>query len=338
MPRGIRARARIHVKTTPPRLLTKRATPINGKGPRLWNAKRRIQTSKGLDPRAASIMVNENYLRIDQWPGHEVWKPLLENKRIQMKWWKLDRETLPQFIEAHPKLRTLSQDVKDFIQKGSVNLNKSNVQRILSNPSRYFSIQHHVPLSMRKQVYFPHPQESVVLMRTPHLGARYAAFDVPRHFNKLDLKAYLKDVYDVDVLHIRSAVFQHKVDRLEGRDMYSQGPAFRPPSTKKMTCLLAKPFVYPEEPENLDAWEHDEYWKSMKSMVAQNREASQWGQHNPDRSHRKAIALQAQQLLKGKLKWTPTWQNFADDWRAMRGVDQDAQHPPPGGEGSRPSV
>ena len=89
-------------------------------------------------------------------------------------------------------------------------------------------------------------------MRTPHLGPRYAAFDVPLHFNKLDLKSYLKAVYNVDVLHIRSAVFQEKVDRRDGRDMYSQGRLFRPSSKKKMTCLLATPFVYPEEPEDLE--------------------------------------------------------------------------------------
>ncbi len=90
-------------------------------------------------------------------------------------------------------------------------------------------------------------------MRTPNLAPRYAAFDVPLHFNKLDLKAYLKQVYDVDVLHIRSAVFQEKVDRKDGRNVYSQGQQFRPQSKKKMTVLLAKPFVYPEEPETLDA-------------------------------------------------------------------------------------
>ena len=89
-------------------------------------------------------------------------------------------------------------------------------------------------------------------MRTPHLGPRYAAFDVPLHFNKLDLRAYLKEIYDVDVLHIRSMVVQQKMDRKDGRDKYSRGPAFRPPSKKKMTCLLEKPFVYPEEPEDLD--------------------------------------------------------------------------------------
>ena len=63
----------------------------------------------------------------------------------------------------------------------------------------------------------------------------------------------------------------------------------------------------------------------MKAIVAENREQSDWGKLNPDKKHRKAIALQAQQMLKGNVKWTPTWQNFADDWRAMRGVGANAQ-------------
>ncbi len=73
----------------------------------------------------------------------------------------------------------------------------------------------------------------------------------------------------------------------------------------------------------------------MKEIVAENREKSEWGKLNPDQKHRKAIAVQAQQMLKGKMKWTPTWQNFADDWRAMRGNAQQQQQIE---QGSRPSV
>lgn len=97
----------------------------------------------------------------------------------------------------------------------------------------------------------PDPKDTVTLMRTPHLGPRYAAFDVPLHFNKIDLRAYLRDVYNVDVLHIRSVVVQEKVKRSNPPNRYTQGHLYRPPSHKKMTVLLAKPFVYPEEIEDL---------------------------------------------------------------------------------------
>lgn len=97
----------------------------------------------------------------------------------------------------------------------------------------------------------PKIKDYVVLMRTPHLGPRYAAFGVPLRWGKLDLRAYLKDVYNVDSLHIRSVVVQSKVTRKDSNSARSQGALYRPPSTKKMTVQLAKPFVYPEELEDL---------------------------------------------------------------------------------------
>ena len=152
MPRGQRPLAKIFVKQTPPRLLTKRIHPKDGKGPRLWNAKRRIKSSKGLSASSAAILVDKDKL----WQGVSIdleWMPYLENKKVDFEWWKLDSEKLPRFLEAHPMLRELSPDVKEFIQKGSINLDGSKILRILRNPARYFSVPHHVPLSMRKQVY-----------------------------------------------------------------------------------------------------------------------------------------------------------------------------------------
>jgi large subunit ribosomal protein L23 len=61
------------------------------------------------------------------------------------------------------------------------------------------------------------------------------------------MKAYLKCVYDVDSLHVRSTVIQHKVERIGQTSLYSYGRLARPKSTKKMTVQLAKPFVWPEE-------------------------------------------------------------------------------------------
>lgn len=57
-------------------------------------------------------------------------------------------------------------------------------------------------------------------------------------------------------------------------------------------------------------WEHDDYWKSMKSTVAQQRYQSEWQMMNPNPEHRKSIAQQAQQLLRGNAKWAPTWQEL----------------------------
>jgi len=88
-------------------------------------------------------------------------------------------------------------------------------------------------------------------MRTPHLPPRYAAFDVPLDFNKLDMKSYLKQAYNVDVVHIRSTVIQQKVQRKPTSSPYSQGRLFRPKSKKKMTVQLVEPFIWPEPIKDL---------------------------------------------------------------------------------------
>lgn len=67
-------------------------------------------------------------------------------------------------------------------------------------------------------------------------------------------------------------------------------------------------------------WEHDSYWNEMKARIRENREDSDWGRLNPNYDHRKSIAVQAKELLEGKTKWAPTWQNFPQDIRAMQGL------------------
>lgn len=97
------------------------------------------------------------------------------------------------------------------------------------------------------------PDFVVTLMRTPHLPPKYASFWVPLWFNKLDFKSYLKNVYNVDVLHIRSYVQQQKVQQREtvGSTTTTLGKVYRPASRKKMTVELVDPFVFPEEVKDL---------------------------------------------------------------------------------------
>ncbi|EHY52866.1 hypothetical protein ABEF92_000763 [Exophiala dermatitidis] len=325
----------------PPTLLTKLRHPREATdGPRLWNAKRRIKTSKGLDPeqfrqfkKTPPHVWYNSYVNTQQDPSR-TGNPSIPkfataelyaidrtvNDKGELEWWKLDREHLDKFMDLHPQLCNVSPDVRTFISDNAHNLTRSKILSLLRNPVQYFSASSNVPLQQRKQIYFPDVKDAVVLMRTPHLGPRYAAFDVPLHFSKLDMKAYLKNVYNVDVLHIRSVVIQGKVQRKDAASPYTRGELFRPPSQKKMTVQLAKPFVYPEEIKDLSPWEHDPYWNTMKAMLTEQRRESQWGTMNPNIEHRKSIAQQAQELLRGKAKWAPTWQAFADNARAMQGV------------------
>lgn len=65
------------------------------------------------------------------------------------------------------------------------------------------------------------------------------------------MKDYLRSVYGVDVLHVRSAVFQARVQRRPTKSKYTNGQLYRPSSTKKMTVELVDPFVWPEVEEDL---------------------------------------------------------------------------------------
>jgi len=76
---------------------------------------------------------------------------------------------------------------------------------------------------------------------------------VPLNINKLDLRDYLKNVYNVDVYNVRSFIVQQKLQRTRPA---SPGTVdyWRPRAIKKMTVELVKPFVYPAEPEDLSPY------------------------------------------------------------------------------------
>jgi hypothetical protein len=131
MPRGRPLRVQIFSKLVPPRLIAKRSTPIIRNGPRLWNASQRIQVSKGIGWLATNRLFRSTR-------GAE--------------WWKNDEESVRSYIEKSEILQQLSQDVKDFIVKGSVNLDRNQIAKLLAVPSVYFSRPHHVPLSERRQM------------------------------------------------------------------------------------------------------------------------------------------------------------------------------------------
>ena len=68
------------------------------------------------------------------------------------------------------------------------------------------------------------------------------------------MKDYLKRVYGVSILHVRSYVQQQKVYREQvpsrGYNSVRPGRLLRPMSKKKMTVELEEPFVWPEEVED----------------------------------------------------------------------------------------
>lgn len=154
MPRALRPRAKVFIKATPPHLQTRQKFPKDGDGPRLWNAKRRIKTSKGLPFTQALSLVDrrkrKGFLECPEWPESQ---SILNHPNIRGRWWKLDRENLAKFLEENPTLNRISEDVKEYFIAGSNNFSGKEVVEILMNPPKYFSKPYNVPFSMRKQVY-----------------------------------------------------------------------------------------------------------------------------------------------------------------------------------------
>ncbi|KAL4887492.1 hypothetical protein BJY04DRAFT_3252 [Aspergillus karnatakaensis] len=162
------------------------------------------------------------------------------------------------------------------------------------------------PLTQRKQVYLPN--FTISLIRTPFLPPRYASFYVPLNTNKLDLRDYLRRLYGVGVLSIRSYVEQQKVTRERTNGRYGYGKLRRPRSKKRMTVELKEPFVWPDAPKDMSPWERDQYFKAeqyqTKLQDAQKPDAGM--QANKD--ERESLEEEAKKLLSGEKEWRPTWQ------------------------------
>lgn len=274
--------------------------------PRLWNAHRRIKTSKTL----AGIYAKPEELK-------------------QSKAWQ-------EFVTP---------DVAEYAEKAD--LTPEARYLLLKDPNRYFSYPANVPTELRKQVYLcvlctaihsaiqsiltppPSPRFTVTLMRTPHLPPKYASFEVPLWFNKLDMKSYLSSAYNVQVIHIRSTVLQSKVenDRDGGRGNtkgMGQGRLRRPMAKKKMTVELVEPFVWPDEIKDFTAWEKESYWETAKENMEAQRKMQADAILKPNEKQRKSIAEQAKEMLQGKRTWKPTWQSLPTDVRVMQGSTRPA--------------
>ncbi|CRG83949.1 hypothetical protein PISL3812_01305 [Talaromyces islandicus] len=163
-----------------------------------------------------------------------------------------------------------------------------------------------LPYHERKQIFLP--EFVIALIRTPHLPPRFAQFYVPLEFNKLDMRDYMKRVYGVDVLTIRSFVEQQKVtrERKFGRPGY--GPLRRPKSKKKMTIEMTQPFVWPEPPKSDEDWNKKEFYDSEKYTSELQKEFSGQNATEAPESTRESYKKQAKDLLEGKAAWRPTWQ------------------------------
>lgn len=215
MPRGVHSSRVLPKLYTPAKPTGNKVRKQNG-GPALYNAKRRVLTLKPISKRLTL--------------------PLLKQNPLDESWRQDTSEDVTQFI--------------DDMEAQGTKLLPEEKTRLLVNPAHYFSRPQNVPNSLRQQVYFP--DFNVSMMRNDYLGPQYAQFNVPKWFSKLDLKGYLKGLYNVDVLHIRSYVLPTKIKRRAASSPYGRGPAYRTAGGKRMTVQLVEPFTWPVKPDDID--------------------------------------------------------------------------------------
>lgn len=212
MPRGV------HVTRVLPNLSkTSRPPPkTNPQGPKLYNGKRRIRHSLGVTSRKTLAELQHD-------PFSQSWRDEVS-------------EDVAQFV--------------DDMEAQGTKLLPEEQKALLSSPAHYFSRPQNVPANLREQVYFP--DFSVTMRRQTIYGPYYAQFEVPLWFSKLDMKGYLKQVYNVDVVHVRSYTTPALVMRDRPSNPYTYGSAYRAPSEKRMLVQLVEPFEWPVKPKDVD--------------------------------------------------------------------------------------
>ncbi|KJZ77957.1 hypothetical protein HIM_02594 [Hirsutella minnesotensis 3608] len=156
-----------------------------------------------------------------------------------------------------------------------------------------------------KQVFLPN--HVITFLRKEHLPPNEASFQVPLRFTKFDLRDYLWNLYGVEAKKVRVYVKEQPLMR-RAKDQQS---FYRPRSLKIMTVELAKPFQWPEVPENTEPWSRDLWQQREKAAYEaeedgynKNRGTIPLVSEKPLSQERKELASLARQMLSGEVKWT----------------------------------
>ncbi|KAG6366487.1 hypothetical protein INS49_000664 [Diaporthe citri] len=161
-----------------------------------------------------------------------------------------------------------------------------------------------------KAVYLPN---HVVAFVRPKEGQppTMATFNVPLSFNKLDFRDYLWNVYNVEVRSVRSFVNQMRPRQRQYGNTQG-GKWYRPRSQKMMIADLARPFVWPEAPEDFSPWDklmfdavEAEHMKGMEAQFARAKGIPGLRDEMGVSPDRRKLRTQAEKLLAGKGKWKP---------------------------------
>ena len=150
-----------------------------------------------------------------------------------------------------------------------------------------------------------------------NLAPNFATFKVPLQFNKLDMRDYLWNVYNVKVLSVRSMVNQQAPSSKGG----IRGQTYRPRAEKLMLVELDSPFVWPEAPAesersafDYDMWKRTDNEREDQMKLRQNMISARIPLRTEEApsAERSALASEAQALLEGRKEWKSSSIRAAD--------------------------
>ena len=157
----------------------------------------------------------------------------------------------------------------------------------------------------------------------PDAPANIAEFIVPLNLNKLDIRDYLFNLYNVRALGVRSYVQQQKMSM---RPKATSRQFYRPRAIKKMFVELESPFVWPKEPENFEEWDKKTFEAAQEDQKASQEVLDPETKKKPSKE-RDSIKEQAKALLAGEEEWAPTrWAGWEDVGEAVE-VDAGVELP-----------
>ncbi|KAI6247629.1 54S ribosomal protein L41, mitochondrial [Erysiphe necator] len=149
-----------------------------------------------------------------------------------------------------------------------------------------------------KKIYLP--DFTITLLNTPHSPPTFASFIVPLKFNKLDMRDYLWNMYNVRCLDVRSYIIQQKIQFDRPNVIRPRREAYRPKAVKRMTIEMEQGFVWPEVGD-LEKWDHKTFLASEKEQEEFQEQLKPQARRNPTKE-RESIAQQAKSLKESQLR------------------------------------
>ncbi|KAI0996686.1 hypothetical protein K3495_g11496 [Podosphaera aphanis] len=151
-----------------------------------------------------------------------------------------------------------------------------------------------------KKIYLP--DFTITLLNTPNSPPTFASFIVPLKFNKLDMRDYLWNMYNIRCLDVRSYIVQQKLQYDRPGAARPRREPYRPKAIKRMTIEMEKGFVWPKMGD-LESWDNKAFLATQKEQEEFQDEMRPSYRQQPSKE-RESLAQQAKELSKNFRKPT----------------------------------